>query len=107
MKMVNNRFEYQVPGSVEDRSSPAWNGGHVYISNDAVGEAYLNQFKQDFALFLEGRAEEIISGGCMFIALLGRNSADIKEQRGLGACAFHLEAAFQELVNEVKSYNSI
>ena len=72
-----------------------------------MGEAYLNQFKQDFASFLEGRAEEIISGGCMFIALLARNSADIKEQSGLGACAFHLEAAFQELVNEVKLYNSI
>ena len=100
-------FEYQVPASVEDRSSPAWNGGHVYISSDAVADAYLNQFKQDFAAFLEARAEEIIPGGCMFIALLGRNSADIKEQSGLGACAFHLEAAFQELVNEVKLYNSI
>ena len=72
-----------------------------------MADTYLNQFKQDFAAFLEARAEEIIPGGCMFIALLGRNSADIKEQSGLGACAFHLEAAFQELVNEVKLYNSI
>jgi len=96
-----NRFQFQVPAGVEDRSSPAWNGGHVYISSDAVADAYLTQFKQDFAAFLGARAEEIIPGGCMFTALLARNSADRKEQSGLGACAFHLEAAFQELVNQV------
>jgi hypothetical protein len=74
----------------------------VYISNDAVVDAYLNRFRQDFALFLEGRAEEIVPGGCMFIALVVRNSGEIKQQGGLGACARHLEAAFEELVNEVK-----
>jgi hypothetical protein len=67
-----------------------------------VGNAYLDQFRQDFTDFLGARAEEIIPGGCMFIALLGRNSADVKEQSGLGACAYHLEAAFQDLVNQVK-----
>lgn len=90
----------QVPASILDRCSPAWNGGHVYISSDAVADAYLSQFKQDFATFLGARAEEIIPGGCLFIALLARNSTHIKEQSGLGDCAFHLEAAFQELVRE-------
>lgn len=90
----------QVPASIEDRCSPAWNGGHVYISSDEVADAYLNRFKQDFATFLGARAEEIIPGGCLFIALLARNSTDIKEQSGLGDCAFHLEVAFQEMVKE-------
>jgi len=67
-----------------------------------VADAYLNQFRQDFASFLKARAEEIVHGGCMFIALLGRSSGDRKQQGGLGACARHLEAAFEELVNEVK-----
>ena len=66
-----------------------------------MAEAYFNQFRQDFASFLEARAEEILPGGCMFIALVARNSGDIKEQGGLGACTLHLEAAFEELVNEV------
>ena len=62
-----NRFEFQVPASVEDRNSPAWNSGHVYISSAKVAEAYFNQFRQDFASFLEARAEEILPGGCMSV----------------------------------------
>ena len=87
--------------SVEQRISPSCNGGRIYISNDVVGNAYLDQFRQEFTDFLGARADEIIPGGCMFITLLGRNSANVKEQSGLGACAFHLEAAFQEMVYEV------
>eukprot|EP00253_Pinus_taeda_P027788 PITA_27788 len=87
----------QVPASIEDRCSPSWNGGHVFISSDEVADAYINRFKQDFATFLGARAEEIIPGGCMFIALLARNSTDINEQSGLGDCAFHLEVAFHEM----------
>lgn len=90
----------RVPASVVDRNSLSWNSGHVYISSDAVAVAYLNQFKQDFASFLEARAEEIVHGGSMFIALSGRSSGDIKEQGGVGAFACHLEAAFGELVKE-------
>jgi hypothetical protein len=84
----------QIPAGVEvNRNSPAWNRklGHVYISSDAVANAYLNQFKQDFTAFLEARAEEIIPGGCMFIALVGRNSSDRKKQSGFSACARYLE----------------
>eukprot|EP00253_Pinus_taeda_P023841 PITA_23841 len=90
----------QVPASVQDRNSPVWNSGHVYISSDAVANAYLDQFRQDFTAFLEARAEEIIPGGCMFIALVGRSSGDAKEQRGFSACAHYMEAAFKELVDE-------
>lgn len=90
----------QVPASVENRNSVAWNDGHVHISSDTVADAYLNQFKQDFASFLEARAQEIVPGGFMFIALPVRSSADIKQQGGLGAYAGHLETEFKELVNE-------
>jgi len=90
----------QVPAGVEDRCSPAWNGGHVYISSDAVADAYLTQFKLDFGAFLGARAEEIIPGGCMFTALPARNSGDKEDQGGLGEFALHLEEAFEELVNE-------
>jgi len=99
--MYFNRFHFQIPAGVEDINSPTWNSGHVYISSDAVANAYLSQFKQDFTAFLEARAEEIIPGGCMFIALVGRNSSDGKKQSGFSACARYLEAAFEELVKEV------
>jgi hypothetical protein len=90
----------QVPASVKERSSPTWNDGRIYISSDVVGNAYLDQFRQDFTDFLEARAEEINPSGCMFIGLLGHNYVDVKEQSGLGACAYHLEASFQNLVNQ-------
>lgn len=90
----------RVPAIVEDTNSVAWNEGHVYISSDTVADAYLNQFRQDLASFLEARAEEIVPGGCMFIALPARNSGDIKQQGVLGAGARLLEAAFEELVKE-------
>jgi hypothetical protein len=55
----------------------------------------LDQFRQDFTDFLGARAKEIIPGGCMFIALLGCNYADVKEQSGLGACAYLLRTKHQ------------
>lgn len=89
-----------VPASVVDRNSAAWNGGHVYISSDAVGLAYLKQFRQDFGSFLEARAHEMVPGGCMFIALLARSSGDIKEQGIMGGFAGQLEGALEELMKE-------
>lgn len=96
-------FQFQVPASVVDRNSAAWNGGHVYISSDAVGLAYLKQFRQDFGSFLEARAHEMVPGGCMFVALLARSSGDIKEQGIMGGFAGQLEGALEELMKEVKN----
>eukprot|EP01018_Ginkgo_biloba_P003388 Gb_02316 [translate_table: standard] len=90
----------QVPESVEDKRSPAWNGGGIFISSEAVGAAYLRQFTTDFTAFLRVRAEEMVPQGCIFIGLQGRNSCDVKQQDGLGISAFHLEAAFDDLVSE-------
>eukprot|EP01018_Ginkgo_biloba_P003405 Gb_41559 [translate_table: standard] len=92
----------QVPESVEDKWSPAWNGGGIFISSEAVGAAYLCQFTTDFTAFLEARAEEIVPEGSLFISLLGRNSCDAKHQDGFANIARHLEAAFNDLVAEEK-----
>ena len=91
----------QVPDSVADRKSSAWNGGAVYISRDEVGAAYLSQFRKDFSAFLAARGEEMIPGGGMFICLAGHNSDDIKEQSGIGHISHYMESLFQELINQV------
>lgn len=90
----------QVPSSVVDRNSPAWNGGAVYISTDEVGAAYLAQFRKDFSSFLAARAHEMVAGGCMFICLVGRTSNDIKEQGAIGHISHHMQAAFEELIQQ-------
>eukprot|EP00253_Pinus_taeda_P023274 PITA_23274 len=90
----------QVPNRVVDRNSPDWNGGAIHISTDEVGAAYLSQFRKDFSSFLAARAEEMVPRGCMFICLVGRNSKDIKEQGGIGHISHHMQAAFEELVNQ-------
>eukprot|EP01018_Ginkgo_biloba_P003402 Gb_02311 [translate_table: standard] len=90
----------QVPEGVEDKKCPAWNGGGIFISNEAVAAAYLRQFTTDFTAFLEARAEEIVPEGSLFIALVGRNSCEVKHQDCLANIACHLEAAFDDLVAE-------
>jgi indole-3-acetate O-methyltransferase len=90
----------QVPDSVVDRNSPAWNGGAIYISRDEVGAAYLSQFLKDFSAFLAARAEEMVPGGCMFVSLTARKSADLKEQGAIGHISHYMEAAFEELIKE-------
>eukprot|EP01018_Ginkgo_biloba_P003389 Gb_02347 [translate_table: standard] len=74
----------------------------IFISSEEVGAAYLRQFTTDFTAFLRARAEEMVPQGCIFIALVGRNSYDVKQQGGLGTLAHHLEAAFDNLVSEEK-----
>eukprot|EP01018_Ginkgo_biloba_P003391 Gb_02345 [translate_table: standard] len=90
----------RVPESVEDKRSPAWNGGGIFISNEAVAAAYLRQFTTDFTAFLQARAEEIVPEGSLFIALVGRNSCEVKHQDCLANIACHLEAAFDDLAAE-------
>eukprot|EP01018_Ginkgo_biloba_P035902 Gb_13775 [translate_table: standard] len=90
----------RVPESVEDKRCPAWNGGGIFISNEAVAAAYHRQFTTDFTAFLQARAEEMVPHGGLFIALVGRNSCDVKQQDCLGIVAHHLEAAFDDLVEK-------
>ncbi|XP_010548821.1 PREDICTED: salicylate/benzoate carboxyl methyltransferase-like [Tarenaya hassleriana] len=45
-------------------------------SSQTVYEAYLNQFRKDFSLFLRLRSEEMTSDGRMVLTLIGRNARD-------------------------------
>ncbi|XP_076956935.1 S-adenosyl-L-methionine:benzoic acid/salicylic acid carboxyl methyltransferase 2-like [Bidens hawaiensis] len=55
------------------------NKGNIYMSTTSppsVIKAYHEQFQNDFFTFLKCRAEEVVSGGCMVLTILGRQSDD-------------------------------
>lgn len=39
-------------------------------------DAYSQQFKSDFAMFLASRSQEMVAGGRMVLSLMGRESMD-------------------------------
>ncbi|KAK7310623.1 hypothetical protein RJT34_08235 [Clitoria ternatea] len=52
------------------------NKGNIYFTNTSPSEvyqAYLEQFQQDFNLFLKSRAEELVHGGGMVLTFVGRD----------------------------------
>lgn len=55
------------------------NKGNIYMSTTSppsVIRAYRKQFQSDFLMFLNCRAEEMVSGGRMVLTILGRRSDD-------------------------------
>ncbi|KAI3846959.1 hypothetical protein MKX03_034451 [Papaver bracteatum] len=55
------------------------NKGNLYIAKSSppyIIEAYLEQFKKDFMVFLKCRSEELVKGGRMVLTLVGRKSLD-------------------------------
>ncbi|ONK79187.1 uncharacterized protein A4U43_C01F3810 [Asparagus officinalis] len=69
----------QVPQGLFNGEGKPINKGKMCISNTspaAVAEAYSQQFRRDFSLFLRSRSEELISGGKMVLIMLGRNTDD-------------------------------
>ncbi|XP_062085167.1 probable jasmonic acid carboxyl methyltransferase 2 [Humulus lupulus] len=55
------------------------NKGKIYLSKSSpqcIVNAYLEQFQNDFSLFLSSRAEELVSGGRMVLSFMGRTSSD-------------------------------
>ncbi|XP_015576633.1 probable methyltransferase TCM_000336 isoform X2 [Ricinus communis] len=66
------------PGSFYGRLFPNNCLHFVYSSYSLhwLSKAYLMQFKEDFSLFLQSRSQELISGGCMVLILLGRVGPD-------------------------------
>lgn len=70
-----------------------------------VLDAYAQQFKKDFRLFLELRAKELVPGGQMVVSLGGRHSNDIAS-KSIRPC----EALYEILhvmASEVHSFTSL
>ncbi|XP_031253254.1 loganic acid O-methyltransferase-like [Pistacia vera] len=63
----------KLPEKIVDRNSPAWNKGSIYCTGllKEVTEAYSAQYNQDMESFLNARAQELVAGGLMVIALSG------------------------------------
>ncbi|PQM34298.1 putative S-adenosylmethionine-dependent methyltransferase [Prunus yedoensis var. nudiflora] len=64
----------QVPKSVSERTSSAWNAGKILYSSSSsreVTEAYSCQFANDMGLFLQARANELVGGGLMALVIPG------------------------------------
>lgn len=73
----------QVPPGLFDDDTPI-NKGKMYISSTspvAVPLAYLRQFQRDFSLFLRSRAAEVVAGGRMVLAMLGRQTEGYIDRR--------------------------
>ncbi|CAH8387795.1 unnamed protein product [Eruca vesicaria subsp. sativa] len=93
----------QVPESVTDRRSAAYNRGRVFIhgAGEKMATAYKRQFQADLAEFLRARAAEVKRGGAMFLVCLGRTSVDPTDQGGAGLLfGTHFQDAWDDLVSE-------
>lgn len=95
----------QVPESVTDKKSNAYNKGRVFIhgASESTADAYKKQFQRDLAAFLRCRSQELKSGGSMFIVCLGRTSVGPTDQGGPGILfGTHFQDAWNDLVQEVR-----
>ncbi|KAF9587927.1 hypothetical protein IFM89_006181 [Coptis chinensis] len=93
----------QVPESVMDKRSTAYNRGRVFIhgANESTTMAYKKQFQTDLAGFLRSRSRELKKGGSMFLVCLGRTSVDPTDQGGAGLLfGTHFQDAWNDLVEE-------
>ncbi|KAM7498935.1 hypothetical protein LguiA_023349 [Lonicera macranthoides] len=93
----------QVPETVLDKRSTAYNKGRVFIhgANESITSAYKKQFQSDLAEFLRSRSMEMKRGGSMFLVCLGRTSVDPTDQGGAGLLfGTHFQDAWDDLVQE-------
>nr|GLL22553.1 indole-3-acetate O-methyltransferase 1-like [Ipomoea trifida] len=93
----------QVPESVVDMRSTAYNRGRIFIhgGSESTAIAYRKQFQSDMAAFLRARCVEMKRGGSMFLAFLGRTSEDPTDQGGAGLLfGSDYQDAWDELVQE-------
>ncbi|KAK9155462.1 hypothetical protein Sjap_002942 [Stephania japonica] len=68
----------QVPETVTDKRSTAYNKGRVFIhgGNESSALAYKKQFQTDLAAFLRSRSLELKKGGSMFLGLVEGEKRD-------------------------------
>lgn len=96
----------QIPEAVQRQDSPAYNDGFVWIhgGKPAAAKAYAEQSRRDLVTFLRARAEEMVSGGLMFLLLKGRKDSDPTVQYdpdGVTMFGTQMEGVFNELISEV------
>ncbi|XP_010545250.1 PREDICTED: indole-3-acetate O-methyltransferase 1 [Tarenaya hassleriana] len=93
----------QVPESVTEKRSAAYNRGRVFIhgAGEKTAKAYKKQFQADLGGFLRARGQELKRGGSMFLVCLGRTSLDPTDQGGAGLLfGTHFQDAWDDLVLE-------
>ena len=101
----------QIPESVLDKTSPAYNKGRAWINfgSPAVAEEYSKVSKKNLLAFFTNRALELAAGGLLFVMCLSRKDEERKEIQfgspiGLSAPMSGLfELAWQDLVDEVSA----
>ena len=76
MGILSKILPLQAPEDLTRNHTPAFDiDEHARRESlPVVCEAYAQQFKKDFSLFLELRAKELVSGGRMVISLVGTRS---------------------------------
>ncbi|BFI40684.1 protein MpIAMT1 [Marchantia polymorpha subsp. ruderalis] len=95
----------KIPEAVQRQDSPAYNDGFVWIhgGKPAAAKAYAEQSRRDLVTFLRARAEEMVSGGLMFLLLKGRKDSDPTVQYdpdGVTMFGTQMEGVFNELISE-------
>ncbi|XXG50967.1 hypothetical protein AAC387_Pa02g4848 [Persea americana] len=99
----------QIPGSVLDKRSLAWNKGRAWIdgAKKEVVEAYAKQSEDDLTAFLRCRREEIVEGGVLFILMAGRpgqeqpeNQLGDPDSRAKHPFTSSMDQAWQDLLTE-------
>lgn len=95
----------EIPKSVEDKSSPAYNKGKIsaHGASPAAAEAFAEVSRKGLRRFFECRAEEMASGGVLGFYCLGRRDRAHPEKQMFDDSIHPLpaiEKSWQELVNE-------
>ncbi|KAF6147755.1 hypothetical protein GIB67_006728 [Kingdonia uniflora] len=99
----------QIPETVLDKKSPAWNEGRAWIdgAKKEVVEAYAKQSKDDLEAFLQCRKVEIKRGGMLFILMAGRPGSNRPESqlgdpdsRAKHPFTSSMDQAWEDLLNE-------
>ena len=80
------------------------NEGNIHIGKTtphSIANLFREQFQIDFELFLTLRSKELMSGGRMFLMLLGRKSQEMLTHGEIGTVWELLSESLQSLVLKV------
>ncbi|CAH2064436.1 unnamed protein product [Thlaspi arvense] len=86
----------KVPDGIEDNKKDIYLRGPCLPN---VYKSYLNQFQNDFSLFLRMRSEEIVTNGGMVLMFLGREASDPLSKDCFGNMSL-LSDSLNDLVSE-------